>query len=204
MIKYLIILLIAILVVGTPVQAVDLTNLSATSGETWIRWSWNLEPLTPADSFLRVEVDGAQKLSLDLPLTPEEIVPLEYYLTDLEPNEKHSIKVYVVDNSTYPPTVSTLVSTATKTTQPSSYNNMIFIIALLLLGASLLLSGSKSVILALILAATSGVLNIYISTAVYQVNSSFSIVCTIAAIISGAIIVYLLYGAWEDKKIWRD
>lgn len=202
--KYIILFLLALFLI-LPVGALPtITQINQTHGESWISWRWVQDPTTTVGYFLYTSVDGEIKQVLNLSNTPDSLVPREYYLTGLEPNEKHNFKVYILDNSTSPPTLVASSSMSATTSQPGSYNSMIFILALGLLGAAVILSLVKMVNLALILALTSGVLNIYTSMAVFEVNSSFSTVCIIAAVIAAAIIINLLYKAWDDKNTWRD
>jgi hypothetical protein len=203
--KYLAVILLIIFVLSATVSALPVIDgITYTRGESWLLWKWNQTPSSTPGQFLYTSVDGDIKGILNLSDTPDSLVPREYYLTGLEPNEKHSFKVYILDNTTSPPTVVTSAALAATTSQPSSYTTMIFLLALVLLGASFVISLTRNVIIPLILASTSGVLNIYISVAVWEVNSSFSTVAVIAAIIALAIILWILYQTWEDNRIWRD
>jgi len=203
--KYLAIILLVLFLLLIPISALPvIDNITYIRGESWLLWSWNQTSSSTPEEFLYLSVDGEIKGELSLESTPNSLVPREYYLTGLEPNERHSFKVYILDNTTSPPVVVTSATLTATTSQPSSYTTMIFLLALGLLAVSFVISLTRNVTIPLILAGTSGVLNIYISVAVWEVNSSFSTVAVIAAIIALAIILHILYNAWEDHRIWRD
>lgn len=65
------------------VNLVSASNITYTSGETYIRWDWSFNTSTPVNS---IYIDGVN-------ITPD-FIGTYYYLQDLNPDEVHIISLY--------------------------------------------------------------------------------------------------------------
>jgi hypothetical protein len=84
------------------------SNISATTGKTWIEWNWN-QSLFNSSYNVSVYVDGVFMLN----------TTLDYYILDnLNPDEQHRIDVIGINASDYTQTLQLTDSSITKTSIP--------------------------------------------------------------------------------------
>jgi hypothetical protein len=201
--KVLFLLILICLLVVFPVQA-EIAKFNYTRGETWIRWSWELNSTDYlANETFSMYLDGAPVFSYSLNSTPGALIPDYYYLTNLDANEQHSAKLVLSSNSSPPATVDTKSSTVT-TNQPIMYYYVVLIVVLLLIFASIIVSRFGFAILGIIFIVGSAIFAGYLAVTTFAFNQSFSLISILLCVISLAILIYLGYGIYDDKKTWRD
>jgi hypothetical protein len=171
-------------------------DITSRHGETWIVWNWT----TPStfinnDTMLSVKVDGVlvHYMELDSNVT----IPTSYYLTGINPNEQHMLRVDICNSTVVFITDSDIETTS----QSSLYNYLIFIIILGLMVVAIWL---RAKVISVVLLAVSFVISLYMSMMMTIENPSFSTVNIIVSVVCGFLIVYTLYEIWIKHTTWES
>jgi len=197
-------LIIVCLSLICPMNAM-ITNLTQTHGETWIKFAWAIDNADyGTDKYLSLYLDGTQTFRTDLNTTPLLLVTKDYYLTDLKPNEQHNAKLILVDNSTVPPSTLDSRSLQVMTNQSVTYYYIILALILILLFLSLIMAKNRYETVAIVFNVGAVIFSAYLAIATQESNKAFSGVAILLAVVSGAILLFLIYEIVEDKKTWRD
>jgi uncharacterized membrane protein YgdD (TMEM256/DUF423 family) len=201
--KGLFLLFLVGLLVVCPASA-EISKFNYTRGETWIRWSWQLNSTDYlANETLSMYLDGSPVFSYALNVTPLALIPDYYYLTNLDANEQHSAKLVLSSNGS-PPTTVDIKSSMVTTNQPIMYYYIVLVVVLLLIFASIIVSRFGFMILGIIFIVGSAIFSGYLAVTTFGFNQSFSLISILLCVISLAILIYLGYGIYDDKRTWRD
>jgi hypothetical protein len=191
-----ILLFLILISVIAPACLASPLDITARHGETWIVWNWTI-PSTFVDNAtdLVVKVDGVpvHDMGLDSNVT----IPTTYYLTGVNSNEQHIIRIDICNDTS----VFITDSDVETTNQGSTYNYVIFIITILLMIIAIVL---RSKIIAVILLSVSLSISLFMSMMMSIENSSFSTVNIILGVVCGFLIVYTLYELWVKHSTWES
>lgn len=154
-------------------------NVTATVGESWIVYRW-----TP-NYTVNVYIDGIKQ--------GNSTTATDWYLTDINPDEKHQIKLFNSTNSTQ------LLGSLTVTTLHSQFIIMILICVLIVFFIILLFL--KDPIKTILVGVLAAAISLYTS----QISLGYgalTIIPLITLIISSIFIVYALWNIIIEKTQW--
>ena len=171
-------------------------DITSRHGETWIVWNWSIpSAFVDNDTSLSVKVDGVAVHYMDI--DSNVTIPTSYYLTGVNSNEQHIIRVDICNSTTLFITDSDIETT----NQSSIYNYLIFIIALILIVIAILI---RSKVVAVVLLTVAFVMSLFMSMMMSIENPSFSTVNIILSAVCGFLIVYTLYEIWIKHTTWES
>jgi hypothetical protein len=173
--------LILILLVLCLFPTASAFNLSAKVGETWIVYQWD------AGYKVNVYIDGIKQGGNNYTTSTD------WYLTDINPDEKHQIKLFNATNS------SQLLGSLTVTTLHSQY--IIMILICVLIGFFIILLFLKDPIKTILVGTLSAAISLYTST-ISIGYSSLTIIPLITLVISAIFIIYALWNIIIEKTQW--
>jgi hypothetical protein len=169
-------------------------DVTSRKGETWVVWNWSI-PSGYIDSgyYITLRVDGVVQNNISL-ITGLNI-PYNYYLTDVNANEEHTIRIDIFNESGL---ITSEVSSV-RTRSSDVFYYVIFILGLQLLVISLF---KRNKIIPIVFGSFSLLIMLFISYVFIGYNSSFSNIGIICSVLSGFIIIYSLYELYKDHMNW--
>lgn len=190
-----ILLLFLVIAIISACSASDL-DITSRHGETWIIWNWTVPTaFIDNDTYIGVAVDGVTTHAMIA--SSNTTVPTNYYLTGVNANEQHALRVWVYNTTSIFIDEQSIVSTG----QSSGYNYIIFIISLILMIIAVFL---KSRIMGVVFTSISISLFLFMSVMMSVENPSFSTVNLIFSVVGGFIVIYLLYTIWIKHSTWES
>jgi hypothetical protein len=188
--KVLIIFLFFIALIGVS-SAMDITFQK---GETWVVWNWTIpSEYINTGHGITVWVDGlvTYNVSLDTNLT----IPYNYYLTNVNPNEEHNLKISVYNSSGSVDLNNSIV----RTRYSDILYYVLFIVSIQLLLLSVFV---RNKLFSVVFGSFSLFVFLFIAYVFIGYNPSFSNIGIICAVLSGFIIVYHLYELYVKHSGW--
>lgn len=200
MIRRLLLVFCLLAVVVLPASA-GLLYLNETHGATWIQYRYgvNSSDVGVADESLKLVVDGTvvHTIFLQNATSPDFI----YLLSDVNANEKHVAVVEHLNISSSTPVLISSKQSSVMSSQANDYFYLVFTISILFIVASLFLkSGLRSSVVLL----ASVLMNMYLTMSVYTVNTAFSTITTIVAVIAAFLMAYSLYEYAKSILQWES
>lgn len=189
-------LFLILLLVVVPSCFASPLDITARHGETWIVWNWSIpSAFIDNDTDFVVKVDGVSVH--DMKLDSNATIPTSYYLTGVNSNEQHIIRLDICNDTS----VFITDSDVETTNQGSSYNYLIFLITIAFAIIAIYL---RSRIISAILLSVSLVISLFMSMMMSIENPSFSTVNIIFSVVCGFLIVYTLYEIWVKHTTWES
>lgn len=159
---------------------IDNNGITAEVGETWIKWSWNInEPITD--------------IYIDYKLAKDNEIKSYYYLKDINPLEKHTLTLYNYTTTTIP------LGSSTVTTLYPKPNIFFMIWVVIFLGIIMLLA--KTPIKIILIGGLAIALAVYASTISIGYEGLY-ILPLILAILVAAYVIYALWDAIHGYTSW--
>ena len=186
----------------TPINASNVSPFSMTAqrGETWIKWSWKVQPEYSGKYVtMQAVIDGEVVYQQPLWDISTSEIPETYTLDGINSQEEHKLTLDLIDN--VDGTVLVHDSLKLETITDSSFYLMLFGVAIALLLIAVYLGKG---LVPFVLSVLSIIIALYLVVSLQEHNKEFAIVVTIFAVFAGFLIVSSVYKMAIARNDWSE